>query len=571
MSLESLEFVLSEPLCGDGFPPQLRRQQPASTGSGVDPEQVTNGLMYLFVFIYFSDLPSFIIQDCLRIVNSEVFCYYDDMTSLSPVLSCKHISYSFGENEVLCDISFSLSIGEVVALVGPNGVGKSTLLKIISGKLSPDRGSITVGQGLRIVYVPQEMSAEDNSKRVCEYIGNVQGFELAVLRLPSDILNRTISELSGGEKSKINLLKLVQMDSDIYVLDEPTNNLDAHALEFLEKTISKHKKRAAFIIVSHDRQLLENTADNIIEIDSHSHESVIYPGPFSEYILLRKKKIENAWKLYNDYIAQKKRLEHSLREKKQWSIVGEKGPKRTDNEKMARGDLKDRSGKVLGRSVNSAQLKLDALEKVEKPNELPVISYSIDIRDRSGDMVFDLIGVKKIFGKKAIGPLDLHIQFGETLAILGDNGAGKTTLLKMLVGKITPDLGSIRKGSGLDIGYLPQETELDDRIILDRVKEICGKDESDFRKLLNNLGITKDEINKNINKLSPGERSRFVLALLIAKKPNCLILDEPTNHLDIYALDFLEEAIRTYEGTTIIVTHDRYFLSRIGKFSRYDM
>lgn len=487
------------------------------------------------------------------------------------ILSCKNISYSYGEDEILHDISFSIASGQVLALVGSNGVGKTTLLKILLGKIKPDSGSVTLAKNVNIAYIPQEIAIEDINKKVGEYLVNVQQFELAILNLPFDILDRNISTLSGGEKSKINLLKLNQIESDLYVLDEPTNNLDAHALDFLENVIKKNRNKASFIIVSHDRQLLENTTDKIIEIDSHTRSSETYPGPFSNYITLRKKKIENMWKEYSDYLETKRKLEASLQEKKQWSVEGDKGPKIVDKDKFARGIVRDWSTSILGKSVKNAQEKLDTLEKVEKPKETVAVNYSIEAENRSGDIVFDLAGVEKTLGNKKIGPIDLNIQYGDILAILGDNGSGKTTLLKMLMDKITPDSGTIRKGSGLNIGYLPQESEIDDKSVLEKVKEISGENESEFRKLLHHLGITKDEMKKSKKELSPGERSRFVLALLIAQKPNCLILDEPTNHLDIYALDFLEEAIKTYEGTVIIVTHDRYFLSRIGEYRRYEM
>jgi ATPase subunit of ABC transporter with duplicated ATPase domains len=384
-------------------------------------------------------------------------------------------------------------------------------------------------------------------------------------------MRKKIGDLSGGEKSKINLLKLLGAPFDLYILDEPTNNLDSSALEFLEDFIRKNKKDSAFVIVSHDRQLLENMADKIIEIDAYSRKSFTYPGPFSLYMSLRKQKIENEWKNYNDYLEEKRRLERSLRDKKQWSERGQKGPKITDNEKMARGNQKDWSGKTLGRSVKLAREKIDMLEKVDKPKEMPIITYEIPVKERSGDIVFELRGITKTIGTKNIGPIDLSISFGDKLAIVGDNGVGKTTLLKIIIGDMKCDNGEIKKGARVDIGYMPQESELGDQIVIQRIKESNNQDEAEFRKILNNLGITKEEIKKSGNELSPGERSRFILASLIAQKPNCLIMDEPTNHLDIYALDFLEEAVKHFEGTVIVVTHDRYFLKRIGEHKTYTM
>jgi ATPase subunit of ABC transporter with duplicated ATPase domains len=437
--------------------------------------------------------------------------------------------------------------------------------------MDPDGGTITFSKGVKIGYLPQEMIDEEKKLAVSDYLSGIAISDLEKMDLTPDIMIKKIGDLSGGEKSKINLLKLLGAQFDLYIFDEPTNNLDSSTLQFLEGFIRKHKKDSTFIIVSHDRQLLENTADKIVEIDAYNRSSSTYSSPFSLYMSLRKQKIENEWKKYNDYIDQKKYLEQSLREKKQWSARAEKGPKKTDNEKMARGNQKDWSGKILGKSVKLAREKIDILEKVDKPKEKPVITYNIPMQERSGDIVFEIKGVTKTVGGKKIGPVDLNISFGDKIAILGNNGVGKTTLLKMIIGNIASDKGEIRKGVRVDIGYMPQESELGDDAVIQRVKESNSENETGFRTILNNLGITKEEIKKSGNELSPGERSRFILASLIAQKPNCLIMDEPTNHLDIYALDFLEEAIKHFEGTVIIVTHDRYFLKRMGEHKTYTM
>lgn len=496
----------------------------------------------------------------------------------NPIISCADISFSIGDHEILHDISFSVFPNEVIALVGPNGVGKSTLLKLIAKKYFPD---INLGQGSMdgkiemnaddngIAYFPQEILKKDLDIKVKEYISGDMAKKLGELNLAGSILEKKVGELSGGEKSKINLLRIQGKKAELYLLDEPTNNLDAGAIRYLESFI-KDKKESAFIIVSHDRQLLENFADKIVEINWHSRDSQIYPGPFSKYMVLRKKRIENEWQRYNDYLTQKDALRHSLQEKKEWSIQGEKGPKKTDNEKMAAGNMKDWSGKILGKSVKNAQKKLDDLEHIEKPKEMLPISYPISMDDRSGDLVFELKNVEIIMGAKNIGPVNLKVQFGEKLVILGDNGSGKTTLIKMMLGKLVPTKGEVRTGSRIIVGYLPQESELGNDTVIELINKLGREKETEFRKLLNNFGITKREMGKGRNELSPGERSRFALASIISQKPNCLILDEPTNHLDIFALDFLEEAIKIYKGTMIIVSHDRYFLNRIGEYKVYD-
>ncbi len=492
----------------------------------------------------------------------------------NPVISCSHISYSIGEDKILHDVYFSVQKGEKIALVGSNGVGKSTLLKLIAkdqnDAIGSMKGKIELATKIKIEYFPQETPEKFKEKKVSEYADTITEKDLKTLGLDKTVLSKKISELSGGEKSKINLLRIKNTEADLFLLDEPTNNLDSVALDYLETFISKNKN-STFIIISHDRQLMERFADKIVEINWHTRVSSTYPGPFSKYIELRKQRIENEWKIYNDYLDKKDQLRAALQEKKQWSAEGEKGPKKTDNEKFTAGNAKDWSGKVLGKSVKTAQKKLDELEIVEKPKETLTISYPISLEERSGDMVCSLKNVIKTMGIKEIGPIKLDVQFGDKLIILGNNGSGKTTLLKMIMVKINPDSGEIRLGSHIKIGYLPQESEISDEMVLDIIKKQKPKDETDFRKLLNNFGITKVEMKKSGNTLSPGEKSRFVLASIITQKPNLLILDEPTNHLDIFALDFLEEAIRNYKGTCIIVTHDRYFLTKIEEYKVFDM
>lgn len=489
----------------------------------------------------------------------------------NPCLSCSNISFSIGEQVILRDVSFTLYSGEIIALVGPNGVGKSTLLKLIAGLQESNGGNIERTKNIKIAYLSQEVSAKSLELRGKDYVGDIHETSMVGLNLDYDILNKQISSLSGGERSKINLLKMIGSRSDVYLLDEPTNNLDLQALEFLSNFINSNKGRSAFIIVSHDRQLLEDTADKILEIDLYNRSSSIYPYKFSKYLLIRRQRIANEWGIYNDFLAKKRFLEHSLIEKIKWSQIGERGPKKTDNEKMASGNAKDWSGKVLGKSIKVAQRKLAELESVEKPREMPVLSYDFSIKNRGGDIVFHLKEAVKKFEGRTIGPINLDIQFGDRLVITGSNGSGKTTLIKMLTSRISLDVGIMKHGSAVDIGYLPQESELTDKVLLSEIKKMDSDSETEFRKILHRFGITKEGLKKGRNELSPGERSRFILALLISKRPNCLILDEPTNHLDIYALDFLEESIRTYKGTIIVVTHDRYFMNRIGDYRVFNL
>jgi len=496
------------------------------------------------------------------------------------MLACQRISHAFGEKVVLSNCSLCVNVGERMGLVGANGSGKTTLLKIMVGLIEPDQGKVRHSPHVVIGYLSQEIGVEAGRQSVIEFISafsKVSADEIVSdseftrlfrdMSLDPSLLERSVSELSGGEKSKINLIRLLVSDCDIYLLDEPTNNLDLVGLLFLKRFIKESD--AAFVLVSHDRKLLDETVTRIIELDEWNHGLRLYVGGWTDYTREREARITREWARYKNYQEKVEELDESIREAKQWAVKGQKGPKRVDHEKIARGYRKNRS-EVLGRRAKSLERRRDYVEEAEKPRERLPMKLSLEIGERSGNIVFELKHVEKRLSTLLLGPLNLTVSFGEKVAILGPNGSGKTTLLRLLIRAEKLDCGELRMGSRINIGYLPQEygEEMREQV-LPYFLEATDLSETDARKVLNRFGVRKEDISRTLGELSPGQRSRTVIARLMTQRVNCLILDEPSNHLDVEALRSLESALANYEGTIIVVSHDRYFLDKVVPTTTY--
>lgn len=459
-----------------------------------------------------------------------------------PAISATDIGKSFGQYEkipVLKAVNFSLQQGEKVGLVGPNGTGKSTLLKILAGVLESDSGKVAQGKGLSVGYLEQEPLSD--------------------------------TTLSGGERAQKALNRILADEHDILLLDEPTNNLDIDALDRLETFIRASDK--TYLVVSHDRYFLDKTVSRIFELDPHTKSLSIYDGGFSDYLEERGRRIELQWKDYSEKVSKEKKLDASYSMKLSHIRSIEKvrmgirnlHPKLHDKPDDAQ--LRDKEAKA-GRRAKVMKGRLERFrkdsEEIEKPIELPPLRIEFEHPDRSGDKVFDATGLIKRFPGKAIGPLNLSVRYGERISIAGKNGAGKTTLIKMLLGTIVPDEGAITRGASVKVGYLPQGHDLtDDTMVKDEFLRLADMEETEGRKILARFRLSADDMDKKIGELSSGERSRLILALLVAQKANCLILDEPSNHLDLEALESLEDALSRFTGTVIVVSHDRYFLERV--------
>ena len=505
------------------------------------------------------------------------------------ILSVSHITKSFGDDDIIRDATFLINEHEKVAIVGNNGAGKTTLLNILTGELTADSGSVALKSGATFGYLRQindidsdytileEMNRmiepilqlERDMTELHELMDTAGEDELARLYERYDRLNhayeqadgysarsravgilkglgfaeadfdKQVRTLSGGQKTRLFLGKILISRPDIIFLDEPTNHLDLGSIEWLEGYLLNYP--GAVVIVSHDRYFLDKIASKVIDIDRGQVES--YVGNYTDYVSKKQMLRDAALKAYEkqqDMI----RHQESVIEKLQ-SYNREKSIKRAES-----------------------RIKLlDKLDRLEKPTEEKAdMQLHFEQTASSGKDVLSVEHISKSFGAQTLfTDLSFELKRGEHVCIIGDNGTGKTTILKMLTGLLEPDAGSITFGAGVMIAYYDQEQHnLDyDKTIFDELQDTYpDMNDTRVRSTLAAFLFTGDEVFKKISSLSGGERGRVSLAKLMLSKANLIILDEPTNHLDMTSKEILENAIRSYEGTVLCVSHDRYFINR---------
>lgn len=505
------------------------------------------------------------------------------------VLSTANISKSFAGETLIENADILINEGEKVALVGINGSGKTTFLKIVAGEMSPDSGIVTFAKNTSFAYLKQInnidtdltieeelttvikpiLDMEERFLKLQEEISKANEKELDALYAEYDRLqhalelndaymakskltgilkglgfieeefSRKVSTLSGGQKTRVYLAKILLTEPDIILLDEPTNHLDLSSIEWLESYLNNYKK--AVLIVSHDRYFLDKIVTKVIDIDNKKVET--YNGNYTEFIKKKKELKESAMRAYLNREAQIKRQEEVIEKLK--SFNREKSVKRAE----------------------SRQKALDRIERIDKPTEERsdmdlFFSQSIE----SGKDVLHIEGLSKSFDhRKLFENVNIDVKRGEHIAILGDNGTGKTTLLKILNNLTEPDSGYIRFGTNVSIAYYDQEHQVLDRnkTIFDEIHdEHPDMNNTEVRNVLASFLFTGDEVFKPISSLSGGERGRVSLAKIMLSTANLIILDEPTNHLDITSKEILENAIRDFKGTVIYVSHDRYFINQ---------
>ena len=505
------------------------------------------------------------------------------------ILSCQHITKSYGTESVLRDVSFHLEEGEKAALIGINGAGKTTLLRILTGQENADGGVCSVKGGCRIGYLAQYQELEgsctiyeevrkarldllDMEQRIRameaemagvpsagrpallqKYEETVQEFErrngyaseseiIGVLRglgFAESDYNRKLSSLSGGQKTRVVLARVLLEEPDILLLDEPTNHLDVSSVRWLETRLSRYP--GTLLLVSHDRYFMDRLVTHVIEIERGI--SLSFPGNYTAFSRKKAEKRKAALRAWEKQDAAIRHQEAVIRKLRQFNR--EKSISRAE----------------------SREKQLQKTERLDKPADLDTdMRLELIPSQESGKDVCIVEGLQKRFSSDPLFR-DLHfmIRRGERIGLIGDNGTGKSTILKILGGDLMPDAGQIRFGSRVQTGYYDQEQQLlhEDKTLFDEISDSYPeRTQTEIRNMLAAFLFTGDDAFKQISALSGGERARVTLAKLMLSGANFLLLDEPTNHLDIESREILEDALCRFTGTILFVSHDRYFINR---------
>jgi ATPase subunit of ABC transporter with duplicated ATPase domains len=510
---------------------------------------------------------------------------------------------------ILDDVSILVGPRTRTGLVGPNGIGKTTLLRVLAGLETPDRGTVERAPAtLTVGYLPQEPDARvgetlraylarrtgvagaaadldrltealaTDPSQVDAYTEALERFlalggddldaraaqTSADLGLPPDRLDVEVGALSGGQAARAALAAILLSRFDVFLLDEPTNNLDFAGLDRLEMFLDALP--GGVIVVSHDRAFLDRTVTRIVELQEESHRAVEYAGGWSDYVAARELARGQQYEAFDRYQADKRALTERIRTQREWSDAGVAKQKKRprDHDKAQQGFFKDRTEKQAAK-VRASERALARLDAVDKPWEGWQLRLSLAPAARSGDVVARLDRAVVERGSFTLGPVDLEVAWQERLAILGPNGSGKTTLLRALLGDLPLAAGTRWLGPGVVVGEMDQGRGLfaGDEPLLATFMAETGLQVSEARSLLAKFALGADHIQRAGASLSPGERSRAILATLMARGVNCLVLDEPTNHLDLAAIEQLESALDAFEGTLLLVTHDRRFLEAV--------
>jgi ATPase subunit of ABC transporter with duplicated ATPase domains len=430
-----------------------------------------------------------------------------------PSLVAQNVSKSYAAAQVLDDVSLVVSPGDRVGIVGPNGIGKSTLLRVMAGVEEPDGGRVLRHGG--VAYLQQEPATE---------------------------------ERSGGEAARRALSELMREDADFLLLDEPTNNLDFAGIVWLERYLERSP--AGVVLVSHDRAFLDRVVRRVVEIEAETRRVHEYPGTWSEWEAARTRARAQHEREYAEYTGEKARYTALLRARR--GEAGSLGTQQTGR----------RATNALRGKVRQAKNLLERLDEVDKPWSPWRLQLSLAAAPRAGLLV-SLAGAVVGRGAFRLGPVSLELHGSDRVAIVGANGAGKTTLIGALVGSLPLAEGTRHVGPATVFGELSQARDGFEGVLIDEFAAASGLDPTDARTLLAKFALGADDVVRPAERLSPGERTRAALALFAARGVNCLVLDEPTNHLDLEAIEELESALAGYEGCLVVVTHDRRFLERL--------
>ena len=504
------------------------------------------------------------------------------------ILSCNHISKSYGIDTILDDCSFFINDNEKAAIVGNNGAGKSTIMKILIGELNADSGIVTIGKDKTFGYLAQYQDLNSTNsiyeevksvkqdiinmeQRLMEYekeMANVSGSALQKLiedytnlehrfqmldgysykseiegvikglGFTSDDFNKEVGKLSGGQKTRVALCKLLLGKPDIIMLDEPTNHLDLNSIKWLENYLLNYK--GAVLIIAHDRYFLDRIVTKVIEIENHKCH--VYDGNYSAFAE-KKKQLREAQ--LNLYLKQQSEIKH------QEEVIAK---------------LRSYKQEKFYKRAESREKALDKIELVDKPEEFnTAMNITLEPDCVSGNDVLTVENLSKSYNSLLFKDINFEIKRGEHVALIGDNGTGKTTILKIINNLISADTGLVKLGTNVHIGYYDQEQHnlTDSNTLFEEIADAYpDMTNTKIRNTLAAFMFTGDDVFKLVSDLSGGEKGRLSLAKLMLSEANLIILDEPTNHLDMTSKEILENAINSYTGTVFYVSHDRYFINR---------
>jgi len=528
---------------------------------------------------------------------------------VSATLVASDLTVVRGPSIVLSGVSLTVAPGMRIGVIGPNGAGKTTLLTALAGELRPDTGSISLAPRTATVgLLPQEPDRRPGetlaaflSRRTGVAAAQVEldeataalaegrdgpdysaalerwldlgGADLDVraeqvcadLGLPLNLLEAQTLSLSGGQAARGSLASVLLSRYDVFLLDEPTNDLDFAGLERLEQFVLG--LQSGLVVVSHDREFLSRTVTSVLDLDEPTRSATLFGGGYDAYLEERARRRTQAREQFEDYDNKRSGLVDQAQRQREQSVRGAVRAKRRmpDNDRAAKGARIEAATHAAGR-VKTIESQLRHLDEVPEPRKQWQLQMSIAAAPRGGDVVAVLSGAVVERGAFTLGPIDLQVSCGERIAVVGPNGSGKTTLLEVLLGRLPLTSGRQSLGPGISIGELDQgRARFRGNVsVVEVVEQATSWPASEVRTLLAKYGLKADHVNRPAATLSPGEKTRAGLALLQAVGVNCLVLDEPTNHLDLAAIEQLEQALTTYDGALLLVTHDRRMLTAVA-------